>query len=135
MTQSREAFTFAIISFGTLLVDIALFKVGLFLGLDPFFANFISASVAAILLYVIAAKYSFKQTRSITSGTATLIWYTLSTLGWSTIIGLVANHFHLDPLVAKIATIPGSFVLNYFVMKSIVSFNLSRPKKGRGHAN
>ena len=104
-----------------LFIDLTIFYILSSLGLIVYMANLISAGIAIIFLYIRSLRFVFKE--KIYSKKRFILfitYYFLSINFFSLAISILVIFFGLPAIVAKIATLPVSFFINYFFASKIV---------------
>lgn len=116
----KEGLSFAIISGATLSIDLAAFLVFLYLDFLPFVSNMTSSALAAFLVYFASTRLTFLRPARLKAGFLVISWYMLATVLWSLAIQTMSLKFEMDPLIAKLVTVPISFMANFLVTKFVI---------------
>jgi len=90
-------------------------------GASVFFSNILSASVAVFLVYLLSKKYLYRGNYSSVEFSKFIAWYVISIVIFSTLISFVDREIFFSPLISKIAVMPFSFIVNYFMGKVILN--------------
>jgi putative flippase GtrA len=113
----RQLLHFSLGSGLGLAVDLALFALGVHLGLQPWVANSISAASAVLVVYFFVTKYAFAGGRSASRFVLFVGWYVVSVLGFSVLIDLLHEATGWAPFVCKLVSLPPSFAANFAASK------------------
>lgn len=111
--RSARFWRFFLGTVGGLATDLTVFTVLTKVGLAPGFANIISATLGLLVVYFLVTRYAFKAQHNALKFIGFVTWYSLMILFWGGVIQLLVVNTGLPPLVAKLATIPISFGLNF----------------------
>jgi putative flippase GtrA len=111
--RSARFWRFFLGTVGGLATDLSVFTLLTKVGLAPGFANIISATLGLLVVYFLVTRYAFKAQHSNLKFIAFVTWYSLMILLWGGVIQLLVVNSGISPLVAKLATIPISFGLNF----------------------
>lgn len=109
----REFIWFFIASGSGLVVDLAGFFALTQVGFEPWLANAASSTVSVTCVYFIATRYSFKVSTSWTTYAIFIIWYAASIALFSYLIELTHVQTAIPAFVAKLLSVPISFVMNF----------------------
>jgi putative flippase GtrA len=115
-----------------LVVDLALFEIGVRLGAAPGVANTISAGSAVIVVYLFITKYAFTGDRTTSSFLLFVAWYVTSIVVFSVLIEVLHGATGWTPFLCKLVSLPFSFAANFGVSK--VLFRSRRGSDGAGGA-
>lgn len=94
-------------------IDVLGFWLMVTLGLEPFYANLISASASITVVYLLVARFAFATNASWMSYAAFFGWYTVWILTFSALISFFAYASGGSPFWWKAISIPISFSLNF----------------------
>lgn len=97
-----------------LLIDLAMFQLLVVAGLLPWQANAVSSSLALTAVYFLVARFAFAAQARVRTYLFFFAWYGGIIVVFSVVIDLVVTLTDWVPFLCKIASIPLSFVLNYF---------------------
>jgi putative flippase GtrA len=122
----KEFLLFGFVSAGTLCFDVLVYTALAGLKIPVFLANVTSSTLAALLVYLASTKYAFMRKPTMVKGTIVVSWYLLATLIWSTTIQLLVLGPVPNAIIAKLATVPISFGLNFLVTKFVITRSGSR---------
>ena len=114
---------------GTLLglvVDFGIYSVAVALGLEPGWANLVSSTVAIVVMYFVNTRYTFRVRPTLLSFVVFVAWYAASVTGFSVLVQLIHDTWHLAPLWSKVALLPLSFVTNFVATRFILLRGVER---------
>lgn len=117
--RSARFWRFFLGTVGGLSTDLTVFTALTKVGLAPGFANIISATLGLLVVYFLVTRYAFKAQHSALKFIGFVTWYSLMILFWGGVIQLLVVNTGLPPLVAKLATIPVSFGLNFVFSRAL----------------
>ena len=104
-----------------LLIDLTLFYVLSSNFVNIFLSSLISSGLAITFVYFSSIRYVFQDKNyTISRYLLFVLYYSISISFFSFIISILVYEFSFLPLVAKIVTLPCSFLVNYFFASKIV---------------
>lgn len=110
---SRRFWKFLAGTFGGLLTDIAVFSVLVALDVIPGMANLFSATAGLLVVYFLATKYAFKARHEWWRFGTFVAWYCVAITFWAFTIQVLSSETRMQPIFAKVLTIPFSFGINF----------------------
>jgi GtrA-like protein len=118
-----KVFGFGIVSGVGLALDLALFLVFIAVGINPGYANFLSASAAVTFVYFVSTQKVFKY-RGQFLFVKFIIYvayqvFAIAAASW--VIAALIVQWKFTPAIAKLAIIPVTFSVNYLVMHVLTS--------------
>ena len=122
----RQFFSFFGGSAVGLVIDLVGFQVLVFCGMLPWQANAISSTLALTAVYFLVARYAFAAAARVRTYLFFFAWYGSIIVVFSALIDIAATYSGWPPLFCKMASIPLSFMANYFFSR-----RLFRPAKER----
>ena len=104
-----------------LLIDLTIFYLLSSQGSPIFLCNIISAGLAITFVYFSSVRFVFKDKEyKYLRYTLFIGYYSLSISFFSYLISVLVYEFSVFPLLAKIITLPCSFIINYYCASKIV---------------
>lgn len=111
--RSGRFWRFFLGTVGGLVTDLSVFTILTKSGIEPGIANIFSATLGLLVVYFLVTRYAFKTEHNHLKFIAFVSWYSLMILMWGAVIQLLVEFTGVAPLLAKLATIPISFGLNF----------------------
>ena len=106
---------------GGVSIDLVLFYLLSSQGVPAFWSNFISSGLAITFVYFTSVRFVFKnKDYAVSRYTLFASYYAASISFFSYLISVLTNDFSFLPLIAKITTLPFSFIINYYFASKIV---------------
>ena len=106
---------------GGLSIDLTVFYFLSTQDVSIFLTNFISSGLAVTFVYFMSVKFVFEDKGyGYLRYVLFISYYSISISFYSYCITLLVNEFSLFPLIAKIITLPFSFIINYYCVSKIV---------------
>ena len=106
---------------GGVCIDLVIFYLLSSRGLPGSYSNLVSAGLAITFVYFTSVRFVFKdKAYDVTRYILFAGYYAASISFFSYFIGVLINNFSFFPLVAKITTLPLSFITNYYFASKIV---------------
>ena len=91
------------------------------IGFPVYISNVVSSGTAITFVYLTSGKFVFKDsTFSVGRYIMFFSYFAVSINFFSYVINALVNELSLIPLIAKIATLPISFLINYFFASKIL---------------
>ncbi|GAA2035903.1 GtrA family protein [Pseudokineococcus marinus] len=109
----RQALRFLVGTCLGLSVDLSVFGLLTWAGLAPWLANVLSSACAVTVVYLVSTRYAFGAAMSVRSYVLFVGWYALTITVFSLLIQLVVQSTGWAPLVAKLLSLPPSFLANF----------------------
>ena len=104
-----------------LLIDLTIFYLLSSQGSPIFLCNIISSGLAITFVYFSSVRFVFKDKEyKYLRYTLFIGYYSLSISFFSYLISVLVYEFSFIPLLAKIITLPFSFIINYYFASKIV---------------
>ncbi len=104
-----------------LIIDLIIFYILSSNSVNIFLSSLISSGLAITFVYFSSIRYVFQdKDYAISRYILFMLYYTISISFFSFLIAVLVYEFSLVPLVAKIVTLPCSFLVNYFFASKIV---------------
>jgi len=104
-------------------IDCSLFYILVLNTNNIIFSNCLSASVAIIFIYCLSKKvFLYSGNYSLKQFSAFLIYYIMSIYIFSCIINVINLHLIEGFLLAKLLTVPVSFLVNYYFSSKILYY-------------
>ena len=104
-----------------LIIDLIIFYTLSSNSVDIFLSSLISSGLAITFVYFSSIRYVFQdKDYAISRYILFILYYAISISFFSFMITILVYEFSLVPLVAKIVTLPCSFLVNYFFASKIV---------------
>ena len=118
MGVAQEAARFFLTTLSGLAVDLGAYWLLVWLWAPPGVANIVSSAMAVLVLYVVNTRYTFRVRPSRWAPVLFFCWYAFSIFAFSIMIQLVSPM--LGPMIAKLASLPLSFLANFLVVRLIL---------------
>lgn len=114
-------FRYGLIALAGLTLDIVVFQTLVSLAGWVFLANVISAGCAVTFVYFASLHTIFTESKACARRFSLFVaYYAVSIAFFSWVIDALTLHLALLPLVAKLITVPASFLMNYFFAGKII---------------
>jgi putative flippase GtrA len=119
-------------SLAGLLVDLAVYNFLVLSGYKPWYSNIASSLIGICVTYMVVNKFVFQVSHSSKRLLVFYSWYTFSILTFSWILKLLIVSVGIEPFVAKLLILPGSFFANFGFNKYLLPRIVER---NQSHAN
>ena len=104
-----------------LVIDLSVFFLLTNLSLHVFLSSLFSSGLAITFVYVTSIRFVFKDKNyALPRYVVFVVYYACSISFFSYLISLLVYEFSILPLIAKILTLPASFLVNYYFASKIV---------------
>ena len=136
--MTKNIAKYALISLLGLSLDLLTFHILITTGLYVVYANFIASMLAFLSLWALSALTLFKTRLHFFKFIIIFFYQTLSILGFSWIIGVIHEYLvttipkSTSAITAKILTLPFSFLLNYWITKTLSVMKLPFKFRNQG---
>ena len=99
---------------GGVSIDVVLFYLLSSQGVPAFWSNLISSGLAITFVYFTSVRFVFKnKDYAVSRYILFASYYAISISFFSYLISVLTNDFSFLPIIAKITTLPFSFIINY----------------------
>ena len=106
---------------GGVSIDVVLFYLLSSQGVPAFWSNLISSGLAITFVYFTSVRFVFKnKDYAVSRYILFASYYAISISFFSYLISVLTNDFSFLPIIAKITTLPFSFIINYYFASKIV---------------
>lgn len=126
----KQAFRFFLSTLLGLTIDLGLYSILVEIGCPAGLANLASSSTAVIVMYFVASRFAFQTRGGVLSLGVFVLWYAASVAGFSWLVQWGVDSLHLNPLAAKISSLPFSFAVNFLATRAIFTFAHRAPESG-----
>lgn len=119
---STEIFRFLLVAIAGLTLDLALFALGIWMGLSVFWSNICSATLALLTVYKFAVHKVFMSHGGWGRLAMFFFWYAISITAFSFLTQWLHTNTLMSELQSKLSTVGPSFITNFFAVRTILLF-------------
>ena len=118
--QQIKFLTFFATSLATLILDIGIYSILVFSNTNVFLANCVSSSIGVSANFLLSCRFVGKRSPTHKQFLLFIGYYALSIAFFSSLINLVVQQDLLTKELAKIASLPFSFLINYYMVTTFI---------------
>ena len=115
----RQLARFLVTTVAGLCIDLGVYAVLVAAGVPAVFANLISASLSVVVVYFLSKGFVFGGRHSIGVFIGFAGWYAVSIIAFSLFVQAGVDVWGLPPMIAKVASLPFSFVANFLAVRGV----------------